>query len=315
MGGKKRSGKSTSTRKKPTVSGKSSRKKSGRAASGKSTHRVSASKTKTSSKKTGSGRSQSKTGVRKNVASKPKTSVRTVARSPSRSGTGGKKQSKKPSRPSTASRKSSAARSPSGRKKGAARKKSASQKARKVSRSGGYPASGTPAPGKAATSSRGGAKIAKRATRRGGHKPAVKPPFKAYKGVRPYLFSSYAHKDMETVFRLLKRLDRDRYRIWYDEGIEPGNEWPEVVGNAVIGCAQFIVFMSPAAADSRNVRNEVNLAFTEDKDIIVLYLKKTDLSSGMKLQIGTVQFINQYELSERELYDKLTEVLNKTARN
>jgi hypothetical protein len=143
----------------------------------------------------------------------------------------------------------------------------------------------------------------------------VKPPFRAYKGVRPYLFSSYAHKDMEAVFKLLKKLDRDRYRIWYDEGIEPGNEWPEVVGNAVIGCTQFIVFMSPAAADSRNVRNEVNLAFTEDKEIIVVYLKKTDLSSGMKLQIGTVQFVNQYELSERELYDKLTEVLNRITRN
>jgi len=120
---------------------------------------------------------------------------------------------------------------------------------------------------------------------------------------------------MEIVFRLLKKLDRDRYRIWYDEGIEPGNEWPEVVGNAVINCTQFIVFMSPAAADSRNVRNEVNLAFTEDKEIIVVYLKKTDLSSGMKLQIGTVQFINLYELSEREFYEKLTKVLNSSMRN
>ena len=143
----------------------------------------------------------------------------------------------------------------------------------------------------------------------------MKPPFKAYRGIRPFLFGSYAHKDMEIVFRLLKKLDRDRYRIWYDEGIEPGNEWPEVVGNAVINCTQFIVFMSPAAADSRNVRNEVNLAFTEDKEIIVVYLKKTDLSSGMKLQIGTVQFINLYELSEREFYEKLTKVLNSSMRN
>jgi hypothetical protein len=76
-----------------------------------------------------------------------------------------------------------------------------------------------------------------------------------------------------------------------------------------------MVFMSPAAADSRNVRNEVNLAFTEDKEIIVVYLKKTRLSSGMKLQIGTVQFINHYELSEREFYGKLTSVLNSSARN
>jgi hypothetical protein len=129
------------------------------------------------------------------------------------------------------------------------------------------------------------------------------------------MFSSYAHKDMEIVFKVLKKLSKDRYRMWYDEGIEPGYEWPEVVGNSVINCSQFIVFMSPAAADSRNVRNEVNLAFNDNKEIIVVYLKKTNLSSGMRLQIGTVQFINYYELTEREFYDKLTKVLSSSLRN
>ncbi|MCK4924901.1 MAG: toll/interleukin-1 receptor domain-containing protein [Spirochaetes bacterium] len=147
------------------------------------------------------------------------------------------------------------------------------------------------------------------------HRPSANPPFEAYKGIRPYMFSSYAHKDMEIVFKVLKKLNKNRYRIWYDEGIEPGNEWPEVVGNAVINCAQFIAFMSPAAADSRNVRNEVNLAFNDDKEIIVVYLRKTNLSSGMRLQIGTVQFINHYELTERGFYEKLTKVLNSSLRN
>jgi hypothetical protein len=88
-----------------------------------------------------------------------------------------------------------------------------------------------------------------------------------------------------------------------------------VVGNAVIKCSQFFVFMSPSAANSRNVRNEVNLAFNDNKDIIVVYLKKSNLSSGMRLQIGTVQFINYYDLTEREFYEKLKKVLNSSLRN
>ncbi len=159
------------------------------------------------------------------------------------------------------------------------------------------------------------ARAAKKVSKKATHKPPVKPPFAAYKGIRPYLFSSYAHKNMKTVFKILKKLSKDRYRIWYDEGIEPGLEWPEVVGNAVINCTQFLVFMSSAAADSRNVRNEVNLAFHENKDIIVVFLQKTSLTSGMRLQIGTVQFINHYELTEREFYDKLTQVLNSSQKN
>ena len=146
-------------------------------------------------------------------------------------------------------------------------------------------------------------------------KAPVRPPFVAYKGIRPYLFTSYAHKNMKEVFQIIKKLNRSRYRIWYDEGIEPGNEWPEVVGSAVINCSQFLVFMSPHAAESRNVRNEINLAFSENKDILVIFLKRTNLTEGMKLQIGTVQFINRFNLTEREFFDKLTKVLPSTLRS
>ena len=148
-----------------------------------------------------------------------------------------------------------------------------------------------------------------------GHAPPIKPPFTAYKGTKTYLFTSYAHENMKTVFKIIKQLNRSRYRIWYDEGIEPGNEWPEVVGKAVIKCSQFLVFMSPYASASRNVRNEINLAFNENKDILVVFLKNTRLSEGMKLQIGTVQFINKYELTENEFINALKKVLKVDIRN
>lgn len=141
------------------------------------------------------------------------------------------------------------------------------------------------------------------------HKPAVRLPFAAYKGTKPYAFVSYSHKNMSEVFGITKRLAEGRYRLWYDEGIEPGNEWPEVVGKAILGCRQLLVFMSRSAVTSRNVRNEVNLAFSEGKSIIVIYLEKTTLSEGMKLQIGSVQFLNRYELGTKEFDERLRKVL------
>jgi hypothetical protein len=134
-------------------------------------------------------------------------------------------------------------------------------------------------------------------------------PFDAYKGTKPYIFVSYSHKNMSEVFGIIKKLNDSRYRIWFDEGIEPGNEWPEVVGKALLGSTQFLVFMSRTAATSRNVRNEINLAFSEGKSIIVVYLEKTTLTEGMKLQIGTVQFINRFDLGTKEFVDKLKNVL------
>jgi hypothetical protein len=139
---------------------------------------------------------------------------------------------------------------------------------------------------------------------------AIKPPIEAYSGSKPYLFASYSHKNMKEVFGILKKLAESRFRIWYDEGIEPGNEWPEEVGRALTGCRLFVVFMSPQAMESRNVRNEINLASSENKDIMVVNLQPAELSEGMKLQIGTVQYINKHQMAEEEFMEKLKGVLN-----
>jgi hypothetical protein len=145
--------------------------------------------------------------------------------------------------------------------------------------------------------------------------PTARPPFPAYRGSMPYIFISYSHTDMKEVFGIIKQLNASRYRIWFDEGIEPGNEWPEVVGRAVLECSQFIVFMSPTAVDSRNVRNEINLATSADKSIIVIYLTHTSLSEGLLLQIGTVQYFNKFEMADKEFIDKLKRVLSNDLHN
>ncbi len=139
--------------------------------------------------------------------------------------------------------------------------------------------------------------------------PVVKLPFKAYRGTRPYLFASYSHRNMRDVFAIIKRISDGRWRVWYDEGIEPGNEWPEEVGKALTGCRLFLVFMSPEAIESRHVRNEITMATGENKAIMVVFLRPTELSEGMKLQLGTVQFLNRYEMSEGELLARLERVL------
>jgi len=145
--------------------------------------------------------------------------------------------------------------------------------------------------------------------------PAIRPPFEAYSGSKPYVFISYSHDNMRDVFNIIRKLNANRYRIWYDEGIEPGNEWPEEVGRAILNASQFMVFMSPTAADSRNVRNEINLATSDAKDILVIYLQETQLSEGLRLQIGTVQNLNRYEMTEPEFLDKLKKVLSTELRS
>ena len=50
-----------------------------------------------------------------------------------------------------------------------------------------------------------------------------------YNGDAPYVFISYAHKDSSVVFPILRALQNEGLRFWYDAGIKLGSEWPAYI--------------------------------------------------------------------------------------
>ena len=62
-----------------------------------------------------------------------------------------------------------------------------------------------------------------------------------------------------------------------NQWIEASSEWPEEIANAVIGCAVFVVFISPRSTASVNCRNEINLALNENKPFLAVYLEDSEL--------------------------------------
>ena len=55
--------------------------------------------------------------------------------------------------------------------------------------------------------------------------PKMQTKFEAYTGSEPYLFISYSHKDTKTVYPILDALHDKKYRIWYDDSCEIGNDF------------------------------------------------------------------------------------------
>jgi hypothetical protein len=134
-------------------------------------------------------------------------------------------------------------------------------------------------------------------------------PFPAYLGDEPFVFVSYAHKDREAVFAELARLRQMGCRIWYDEGIRPGGEWPEEIEAALERCSHFLVFLTDHAVSSRNVRNEINLAIEMRKAFVAVHLEETRLTGGLRLQIGSRQAIFRHNLSQEQYHRKLDQAL------
>lgn len=126
--------------------------------------------------------------------------------------------------------------------------------------------------------------------------PSSAIPFAAYKGSGKYIFISYAHKDSAQVYPIITRFHQQEYNVWYDEGIEPGIEWPEEIANALDGSSLFVVFITPNSVASENVRNEINFALAQKMPFIAIYLCATSLTPGLQLQIGSKQAILQYQM-------------------
>ena len=46
---------------------------------------------------------------------------------------------------------------------------------------------------------------------------------------QPYIFVSYSHRDRKRIFPILRRLYEKGWRFWYDEGLEIGDAYDEVL--------------------------------------------------------------------------------------
>ncbi|MBE6916712.1 MAG: toll/interleukin-1 receptor domain-containing protein [Ruminococcaceae bacterium] len=79
-----------------------------------------------------------------------------------------------------------------------------------------------------------------------------------YTGNQDYIFVSYSHKDERQVLPYLSALQREGYRIWYDEGINKGANWSVMLGERLQGCTDFLLFSSENSAASERVEDEVN---------------------------------------------------------
>lgn len=135
------------------------------------------------------------------------------------------------------------------------------------------------------------------------------PPFEAYAGGDPYLFASYAHADAAQVYPLLAHLHAEGCRVWYDEGIDPGNEWTQDIARALARCAYFIVFITPRSVQSHNVRNEINFAIARRKPFLAIHLEETALPDGLELQMGGIQALMRYRMDEASYCRKLFKTL------
>ena len=115
-----------------------------------------------------------------------------------------------------------------------------------------------------------------------------------YEGTDQYVFISYCRKDSDMVYPILDRMGRAGYRIWYDNGIHTGSEWPEVIAAHLQKSAAVMLFLTQAAIGSHNCRNEALYALEMGKPLVPVMLEGTALTPGMRMNLGSVQWLKVF---------------------
>ena len=97
--------------------------------------------------------------------------------------------------------------------------------------------------------------------------------FKPYEGSRSFLFISYAHRQSDAVVDTIRILHEKGWRLWYDEGIPAGSDWPTNIAQHMQACERVIFFLSARAMESHNCYSELKAAARLGKPILIVRLE------------------------------------------
>ena len=100
--------------------------------------------------------------------------------------------------------------------------------------------------------------------------------FKPYEGKRPFLFISYAHVSSAQVVETIRILHEGGVRLWYDEGIPAGSDWPANIAGHMQSCERVLFFLHERALLSPNCFSEIRTAARLKKPILVVRLDESE---------------------------------------
>lgn len=117
------------------------------------------------------------------------------------------------------------------------------------------------------------------------------------------IFVSYSSKDRPFALGLVKELQELGANVWIDQlGIGLGEDWDDAIEQALEKSETFMIILSPTSVESRNVKDEVNIAINSKKKLVPILIKECELP--MRLQRR--QYADLAHNPDKAIHDILT---------
>lgn len=127
----------------------------------------------------------------------------------------------------------------------------------------------------------------------------------SYDGPEPYIFISYSHRDTDKVYEILKLIDKEKFRFWYDDTMEIGEDFREELRMRIEKSTAVLLFLSNAALQSKYCGMEIITAFKYDKRIYPVYLDEdVEIPAALKMILENLQHVKGASTQSSDKYVK-----------
>jgi len=110
-----------------------------------------------------------------------------------------------------------------------------------------------------------------------------------------YVFLSYSSSDRDRALQIADLLDADGITAWIDRrGIAGGTNWSQEIVHAIEGCAVVLLLCSKMSMTSRNVRQEVQLAWETNRPIMPLLLEPVQITESIRYAVAGRQWLELF---------------------
>ena len=109
----------------------------------------------------------------------------------------------------------------------------------------------------------------------------------------PDVFISYSTKNKDIADAIVKKLEEGGIACWYaPRNIEPGQEWVSAIRDALNAAKVFVLILTDESNGSRQVMNEVALAFNAAKIMVPVRLTDAEMNAELEYYLTRVHWMD-----------------------
>ena len=108
----------------------------------------------------------------------------------------------------------------------------------------------------------------------------------------PYLFLSYAHKDVGQIVPMLAQIESAGVPYWYDKHLVGGVEWDAELEERIRRSRLLLACISQSAVESKYCRREIKFADALNLPILTVMLSRSELRHGLAMLLPQYQMLD-----------------------